>query len=227
MQRAFFVGFGHVERDVGGQRGFAHRRAARKDQKVRAVQPAKFLVHVDQASGDTRQAAIALIGGVGDVDRVGDGLEEALEAAFCLALFGQFIEVLFGLHDLFARLRGDIDIGRFGRDVAAQLDEVTAHGEIIDHLCVVTHRKGGDRRPCKAGEIGRTAEFFEALVVFHKRLERYRGGEVVFGNALGRDVKDARVHGVVKVLGADDGGHAVIDVIVGQDRAQKLLFSLS
>jgi hypothetical protein len=44
------------------------------------VQAAELLVEVDEAGGDAREAAVALVGGVGGLHGVGDGAQEALEA---------------------------------------------------------------------------------------------------------------------------------------------------
>ena len=64
------------------------------------MQAAQLLVQIDKAGGDARQAAVALIGGVGHVDGIGDGLEKALKSALGDALFAQFVKPLFGLDDL-------------------------------------------------------------------------------------------------------------------------------
>ena len=133
------------------------------------MQPAQLLVHVDQAGGDAGKAAVALIGGVGDVDRIGYGLEKALKSGFGLALFGQLVERLFGLDDLFAGFGGHVDLGRLGGDVATQFDQLAADRQIIDHLGIVACGKGRDRSPGETGEIGGAAQFLEAFVVFHER----------------------------------------------------------
>ena len=112
---AALVGLGNVERNVGGQRCLAHRGAPGKDQKVRAVQAAQLLVHVDQAGRHTGQSAFTLVGRVGHVHGVGDGAQERLEPAFGLTLFGKRIQRLFRLGDLFARLGRHVDLLRLGR----------------------------------------------------------------------------------------------------------------
>ncbi len=190
------------------------------------MQPAQLLVEVDQAGGDAGQAAVALVGGVGDIHRVGHGLEKALEAAFGDALFAQLVEPLFGLDDLFARLAVDLDLGGLGRDVAAERDQFAPHGEVVDHLGIVARGIGRDRGPGEAGEIGGAAQFLQPRIILEKGLERDRRGERVLLDAGGGDLEDAGVDGIVEMLGADQRGDAVIDVVVGQDHAQKLLFGL-
>ena len=81
------------------------------------------------------------------------------------------------------------------------MDQIAAHGQIVDHLRIIAHGKGADRGTRKTGKIGGATKFFEALVVFHKRLERDGAGQIVFGDTGGGNVKDARVHGVVEMLG--------------------------
>ena len=110
MQDAFFIGLRDVVGDVGRERGFTHRRTTREDQKVGLVQAAELFIQVDQTGRDTRQAAIALIGGVGDVHGIGDGAQEGLKAAFCCAAFGKGVKRLFGLDNLVLGFGRDIDL---------------------------------------------------------------------------------------------------------------------
>ena len=190
------------------------------------MQAPQFFVHVNQAGGHAREATVALVGCVRDINSVCYSLEKALETAFCLALFGQFVERLFRLHDLFARLVRNVDAGRFGGDVPTKGDQIAAHGQIIDHLCIVTHGKSRDRSTGETCQIGGAAKLLQALVILHERLERHGAREVVLGDAGGGDLEDARVHGIIEMLRADDGGDAVVDVVIGEDRAQQLLFGL-
>ena len=190
------------------------------------MQAAELLVHVDQAGGHPRQAAVTLVGCVGDINCVRYRFEKALETAFDLTLFRQFVKLLFGLDYLLAGLAGDIDRRRLCRDVAPQRDQVAAYGQIIDHLRVIAHRKGRDRSTCKTGKIGRTAKLLQPLVVFHERLERHRRGKIVLGDARGGDFEYAGMYGVVEMARADDRGDAVVDVVIGENRTQKLLLGL-
>ena len=191
------------------------------------MQPAELFIHVDQTGRNARKPAVPLIGGIGDVHRIGHRLEKGLKAAFNLTLFGQLVEFLLRLDNLFARLGGNIHLRGLCRDVTAKLDQIAAHSEVIDHLRIVAHCKGADRGARKTGEIGRAAEFFQPFIVFHEGLERDRGGEVVLGDPLGRDIEDPRMDRLVEMLWPNDRGDAVIDVVVGQNGAQQLLFSLN
>ena len=190
------------------------------------MQAAQLLVEIDETGGDAGEATFALVGRVCDINSVRYGLEKTLKSTLRCALFGQLVKRLFGLDDLLFRFGGHVDLGRLGADVAAQLNEVAAHGEIIDHLRVVADRKGADRSTRQPREIGGAAQFPEPLVIFHERLERHRAREIVLGDARSGDVEDARMHRVVEVIGGDDGRDPVVDVVIGQDRAQQLLLGL-
>lgn len=96
----------------------------------------------------------------------------------------------------------------------------------VDQLRIVARGEGRDRGTGEAREVGGTAQFLEPLVIFHERLDRHRRGERVLRDALFGDVVDAPVHGFVEMLGPHDLRHAVIDLVVRQNRAEKLLFGL-
>ena len=113
-----------------------------------------------------------------------------------------------------------------GRNVAAKADQFAADGEVIDHLGIVARRIGRDRGPGQTHEIGGAAKFLQARVILEKRLQRDGRGEGVLLDAGGGEFKDALVDGVEEMLGLDQRGDAVIDIVVGQNRAQKLLLGL-
>ena len=141
-QDALLVGLGDVECDVGRKRGFTHRRTTREDQKVGAVQPAQLFVHIDQSGRDTGHPTFAHVGGVGDLNGVGDSRQKGLKPAFGFALFGEGIQMLFCGHDLIAGVIADAHVRGFGGDVAPQSDQFAPDREVIDHLGVVAHRIG-------------------------------------------------------------------------------------
>ena len=190
------------------------------------MQAAEFLVHVGQAGGEARQAAIALIGGVGDVDGIGDGAQERLEAGFGLALLAELVERLFGLDDLLFRLAGHFDPAGLVGDVTAKRHEFAADREIVDHLGVVAGGEGGDRSARQTGQIGRPAKFLQSLVILQKRLERDRRGQRVFRDPRLCDLVDPCMDRLVEMLRIDDRRDPVVDVVVGQDRAEELLLGL-
>ena len=63
-----------------------------------------------------------------------------MKTAFGLALFGKLVKLLFGIHDLGARLGFHIDLCRLGADILTELYQITAHGQIINHLRIITDR---------------------------------------------------------------------------------------
>ena len=78
-----------MKRDVGGERGLAHRRAAGEDDQVRGLQAAQLAVEVAQAGRDAGDVAVALVGGLRHVERALQHVAELLRTAFDLAAFGQ------------------------------------------------------------------------------------------------------------------------------------------
>ena len=85
---------------IGGERGLAHAGAAGQDDEVGVLQPAHHAVEVAQAGGEPGQLAVALIGVRRHVDRGGQRLGEALEAAVVAAGLGELVEIALGLLDL-------------------------------------------------------------------------------------------------------------------------------
>src|SRR6185503_3663139 len=138
------------------------------------------------------EAAVALVGGVGDADGVDDGAAEGLEAAVDLALLAELVERLLGLDDLVLGLAVDLDAGGLLGDVLADQDELAADREVVDELGVVAGGEERDRRTGEADEVGGAAELLEAGVLLEEGLERDRGGEGVAADALGGDLEDAR-----------------------------------
>ena len=223
---ALLVGAGDVEGDVGGERGLAHRRAAGEDQEVGGVQAAEALVEVDEAGGEAGEAAVALVGGVRDLDRVDDGAAEGLEAAVDLALLAELVERLLGLDDLVLGLAVDLDARRLLGDVLADHDQLAADGEVVDELGVVAGGEERDRGAGEADEVGGAAELLEAGVLLEEGLDGDRGGQRVAADALGGDLEDAGVHRVEEVRRLHDAGDPVVDVVVDEERAEQRLLGL-
>jgi hypothetical protein len=171
-----------------------------EDQQVRAVQPAQLLVEIGKPGGKPGQPAIALIGRVGDVHRVGRGLQEALEAALGLACLGQGVEPLLGLDDLFVGALIDIDARGPVGNLCAKRDQFAPDRQIVDHLRIVARSEAGDCRAGEAQQIGGAAKRLEPLVVFQKRLQRDRRGQRVLLDPRGGQFEDAGMDGVVEML---------------------------
>ena len=138
------------------------------------MQPPKLLVHVDKSGRNPRQPAVALVGGIGDIYRVGNRAQKALKAAFGGALFAKNVKPLFRLDDLVPGFAFDIDRRSLGRDIAAKLDQFPPHGEVVDHLGIIARRIGRDRGPGKAHKVSWPAKLFQAGVVIKKGLQRDR-----------------------------------------------------
>ncbi len=141
----------------------------------------------------------------------------------CLA---QLVERLFGGLDLFLGLVADLDHGCAGGDVLAQLHQFAAQGEFADHLGVIARGIGADRGTGHARQIGRAAQFLQALVVFQKGLDGDGAGQGVLADAFAADVIDAGMDRVIEMVALDDLADPVEHVVIGQQRAQQLLFRL-
>ena len=220
------VVLGDVEGDVGRKRGLPHRGATGQDQKVGLVQAPEFLVEIGKPGRQPGQLPVALIGGVRDLDRIGDRRQERLEAALAAARAGQGVKLLLGLDDLVARLDIRLDMGGPGGDVAAKPDQLAPDLEVKDHLGVVPRRKGREGRAREPREVSRAAELLQAGIVLHEGLDRHRRGKRAAGNPGRRDLVDPAMDRVEEMLGFDKVGDAVIDLVVRQDRAEKLLLGL-
>ena len=133
------------------------------------MQAAEALVEIDEAGGEAGEAAVALVGGVRDLDRVDDGAAEGLEAAVDLALLAELVERLLGLDDLVLRLAVDLGAGGLVGDGLAEGDQLAADREVVDQLGVVARSEERDRGAGEADEVGRAAEFGEAGVVRRRR----------------------------------------------------------
>ena len=66
------------------------------------------------------KAPVALVGGVGHVHGFGHGAAGRLEAALGAALFGQLVEALLGLDDLFLGFAATSTLRGLGGDLAAR-----------------------------------------------------------------------------------------------------------
>ena len=70
----------HAAEQVVQESGLAHRRAAREDDQVRAVQTAKHAVEIFEIGGEAGNVGVALVSGSGVFDRCGERLGEGREA---------------------------------------------------------------------------------------------------------------------------------------------------
>ena len=188
------------------------------------MQAPQLLVHIDQTGRNARKPAITLIGGIGHVDGLFDGRQKRLETAFGPALLGQGIKLRFGFDDLIGGFPFDCHVVCLRADVPAQCDQLAPDSEVIDHLGIIAHRIGRDGRCSQRYQIGWPAKGAQTFVLLQKRLERDRRGQRVLLDARGADVIDSGVNRVVEMLGPDDRCGPVIQIVVGQQRAQKLLF---
>ncbi len=190
------------------------------------MQPAELLVEIGKAGRDPRKRPVALIGGKRGLHRLGRGLEERHEPLLDGPLLGQGVEPLLGLGDLVPGIALDLDGAGAVGDVAAKPHEFAPHREVVDHLRVVARGEGRDGGAREPGEIGRPAQFLQRLILFQIGLEGDRRGQRVLLDARDRHLEYALVDRFEEMLALHQAGDAVVDVVVGQDRAEQLLFGL-
>ncbi len=172
---------------------------------------------------DAGEPAVAPVGGVCDADRRGDGREERLEPTVGLAGFGEFVERLFGGDDLLARVVFRFQPPGAVADLGAELHQLAALVHLVDHLRIVARGERADRGTGEAGQIGRTAQFLQPLVIGEEGLQRDRRGQHVGRDPLLGERVDAFMHRFVEMRRLDDLRDPVVDLVVGQDRAEELL----
>ena len=141
-------------------------------------------------------------------------------------MFTQFVKPLLGLDDLFAGLGMHLDLLGFGGDVAAKADQLAPHRKVIDHLGIVAGGIGRNGGTGQTHQIGRTAQFLEPRVVVEKGFHGHGRSKGVLLDAGCGTFKDALMDRIKEMLGFYKGRDAIIDLVIGQDGAQKLLFSL-
>ncbi|GBD42523.1 hypothetical protein HRbin39_01917 [bacterium HR39] len=206
--------------DGEGERRLAHAGASREDHEIRALQPAQLLVETDEAGGNAGHVALTVPGGVDDAHRVLEHVGKRAEVAAPLAALGQLEQPLFGpLHQLHGR-GGGIRIEGLVDHLLAHLDEPAPQRQVVDHAGVVDdvddHLAGaGD-----ALEIRAAVQFRQRRIGVEQVVEGGVVGELALLDGLGADLEDAPVDGLVEVLGAQEVRHAVIELVVDEDRPQ-------
>ena len=96
---------GDVIGDVSGERGFAHARAAGKNDQVRGLQAAHLAVEIGQAHRQPGKAAVALVSARRHVNRGRQRLGEALKAGIVTARLCDLVEPPLGVFDVLQRSR--------------------------------------------------------------------------------------------------------------------------
>ncbi len=217
------VGLRRREGDVGRKRGLAHRRAPGKDHEVGRLQPAEPLVEIAQPRRDAGKPAVALVGFGRHVDRDLERLVEALEAALVFAALGELVERLFRVEDLRARRVVHRRVIGAVVDVGADIDEFAPHREFVDRAPVFFGVDDRRRRVGEARQILRAADFGQRRVALEEVLQRHRRGEVALRDQLRRRLVNSSVYGIEEMRRLEKARHAVVGLVVDEDRAQERL----
>ena len=175
---------------------------------------------------DARQLAVALKGFGRHIDRDGQSLRKALEAAIVAAGFGQFIQPALGVLDLRARrkihrrVEGDID------HVLADPDQVAAQRQFVDRAPVILGVDDGGGFRGEAGEV--LADRHAADVGFGRDegLQRDRRGDLAHPDQAAGGLEDGLMDRLEEVLRLQEIRNPIERVVVDQDRAEKALFRL-
>ena len=189
--RAALPSLGDVEGDVGGERALAHAGASRQDHEVGFLQPAHHAVEVLEAGGEAGQFAVALIGMRRHLDRGGERLGEALEAAIIAAGLGEFVEAALGRLDLVLRARIDRQVVGGIDHLLADLDQRAADREVIDGAAVIGGIDDGGGFGGEAGEILAGRQAGNVDVARQEGLQRDRSRGLADPHEARRDLVDA------------------------------------
>ena len=194
--------------------------------KSERLQAAHLGVEIAQARGDARQAAVALEGLGRHVDRGGQRLREALEAAVVTAGLGKFVKLALGVLDLRARgkihrrIEGDID------HVLADPDQVAAQRHVVDRAAVVLRvdDRGGLGRETREVLANRHAA--DIGIGGQEGFQRDGGRDLAHPDQAAGGLENGLVDRLEEVLRFQKVGNPVERVVVDQDRAQQALLRL-
>ena len=142
------------------------------------------------------------------------------EARRAGAAFGQGEELLFRRLDLL--LAGFLDLGLGGllHHLRADLDQLAPQGEVVHQLGVVVDLRAERRAVEQVGEIAGAADLGERGFMLEVLAQRHAVGDAPAGDHPFEDVENGRVGRRVEVARLQEIGHALVCVVVEQDRAQ-------
>ncbi len=216
----------NIVSDVGGERGFAHAGPAGQDDQIRGLQAAHLGVEIGQAGGETRQAAVALIGASSHIDRRGEGMSEALETRIVTSRFGDFIEFPLGILDMMLRRRFDRRVVSEIDHIFADGDQVAADRQVVDRAPVIfgiddRRRFGGEPRQVL---IERKAR--DVKIRREERLQCHWRRQLVGAHQAGSKLKNTLMDRLEEMLRLKKVGDPIKRLVVDEDGAEQRLLSL-
>ena len=188
--------------------------------------PPILRVEIGQTGRQAGQAAVALIGVRRHVDRGGERLGEALEAAIVAAGLGEFVELALGVLDVALRRRVDRRVVGEVDHVLADRDQIAADREIVDGAAVILgiddrRRLGGEPRQIL---IDRQAGDVE--VRRQERLQRHRRRDLAGADQPAGKLENALVDRLEEMLRLEEVGDAVERLVIDEDGAEQRLLGL-
>ncbi len=212
--------------DLGGKRRLSHARPARENHQIRYVQAAHLRVQVTQSGGQAGHVAGALECTLRTLDRLGQRVLEAHEAAGNAAIGGELEQRLLGRLDLLSAIEFRIGTERVVDHRFADVDQLPSQPGVVDRAAVFAGVDDADHGGEQLREIGGAADFLEHAGVFELGLQRDRVGELTRFDAAGDRLIDAAMDRIGEMLGDKKFGDALIGAVVGEQGAEQRLFCL-
>ena len=189
------------------------------------MQPAELTVEVDQPGGGSRQLAVALEGFGRHLHRSMQGVGEGDEALGRPAGLGQGEQLLFGLFDLVAGGHLGVGGGLCG-DLAADANQVSAQGEVVDGAGVVGGVGGRRRAVHEVGEIADAAELLERSVPAEAVRQQDRVGGLAAADMLLHHLEQALVERLEEMARQQPIRQPLVGGVVIEQGAQQRLLRL-
>ena len=209
--------------DVGGEGGFAHRRAAREDNQVRAMKTAHFGVQPGQAGAVTGQAAVIFKGNRRLVDCGRGDILERPQSGAGFPCLGKLEQLCLRGFDLVRCRKVDIGVAGVTDDVVADTDQLAAEMSLVDGRSIIGSLRDAD------DTVGKFAEIildFGGLAFFRGAEERLQGHRVRQLAAIYQPHhrrKDPAVKRVVEMFGPQPVIDPLHDTVVEKQRTKQVL----
>lgn len=117
------------------------------------MKTAHLAVEIVEASCQTRESAVRLIGLSGSINGIVERALERLEATTITSGFRDLVEKLFSMLDLLLWRAIDRRVECAAEHLFSDLDQLSSHREIVDRAAIVWRIDDGRRFGCEAGEI--------------------------------------------------------------------------
>ena len=210
--------------DIGGEGGFAHCRAARKDDQVGSMETAHLVVQPSQAGAVTGKAAVTLKRNRRLIDRRRCNVLERPQTGAGFSRFGKLEQLCLSGLDLCGGRKVHIRMAGVADDVVADPDQLAAEMCLIDGGGIVGRLCDADDTVGKFAQIifdfGRLAFFCRA----EERFECHRIRQLSTVYQAHHRRKDAAVERIVEMFCPQPVVDPFHHAIVEQQSAEQILF---